>query len=567
MNGTAYLLAGPSDATTADRLEKILAVFGIPAVRVTAADILTSGGVGLRLLGTAAAFSELLAALERSPDAAAKIHSAFVVAAGDTRAWGEIARLAGVATRPAGELPAVLRVSDELPEFCSSMSGVRVDAAGNEVAGGLVLDGKIPHATEIIAGGSGALFARLAFHSIPLFLSAADVIDVSAPLPGRGFDLRANFMNAVPAVMYTRWAFAESCWRPPETCACLVIDDPLLRPRYGFLNFQRLLELMERVDFSTSIAFIPWNWKRSARRTVRLFKDNPRRFSLSIHGCDHTGGEYGSHDRDRLVWKSRQALERMLGHQSHTGLTHDRVMVFPQGVFSAAAMDALKHAGFIGVVNSEVVSAEPSPHALTIADYWDLAVMNYSEFPIFTRRYPAAGVENFAFDILLGKPCIIVVHHNDCHDECRHLVQFIERLNRLNVRLRWTSLAEVVRRGFRQREVAPGVNEIEIYGSEVRVENPSSRRQLFRFHKRESNPESIAEIRAGMRTIDWKAGEGRLEFEIELAPGEDSTVVIAYSPLAAAFPGESLRYGIKAMVRRHLCEFRDNYLMRKSFSS
>ena len=83
-------------------------------------------------------------------------------------------------------------------------------------------------------------------------------------------------------------------------------------------------------------------------------------------------------------------------------------------------MAVLKRGDFIGTVNSEVISTDPQPRPITIADYWNVAVMNYSDFPIFTRRYPWAGVENFAFDILLGKPCLVVVHHNDCHDDCRH---------------------------------------------------------------------------------------------------------------------------------------------------
>ena len=42
--------------------------------------------------------------------------------------------------------------------------------------------------------------------------------------------------------------------------------------------------------------------------------------------------------------------------------------------------------------------------------------MRYSSFPIFTRRYPWEGIENFAFDILLGKPALIVIHHDYCSD-------------------------------------------------------------------------------------------------------------------------------------------------------
>ena len=38
--------------------------------------------------------------------------------------------------------------------------------------------------------------------------------------------------------------------------------------------------------------------------------------------------------------------------------------------------------------------------------------MRYGDFSIFTRRYAHHGLENFAFDLLLGKACLIVCHHD-----------------------------------------------------------------------------------------------------------------------------------------------------------
>jgi hypothetical protein len=346
-----------------------------------------------------------------------------------------------------------------------------------------------------------------------------------------------------------------------------VIDDPLLKPRYGFLKYQELLDLMVRWKFSTSIAFIPWNWRRSTSKVVRLFRDNPEKYSLSVHGCDHTKSEFGSRNGGRLAWKSRQAIQRMSRHKSRTGLPYDPVMVFPQGVFSEMAMAVLKRSDFIGVVNSEVISTDPQPRVIKIADYWNVAVMNYSDFPLFTRRYPSAGVENFAFDILLGKPCIVVVHQNDCHDNYRYLVEFMERLNKLNAKLHWTNLAEVVRRSFRQREMSPGVIKGEMYGSEVRIDNLSGGKKVFQFRKCEPNPEIIKEVRANTQAVDWKVSENAIEFDVELNPGENKIVSITFSePEIIEFAGENFRYKAKAMLRRYLCEVRDNYLMRKSFS-
>ena len=154
-------------------------------------------------------------------------------------------------------------------------------------------------------------------------------------------------------------------------------------------------------------------------------------------------------------------------HESITGICHDRVMVFPQGIFSEAAMSALKHSGLIAAVNSDVISSDSQPRAVTISEVWDTAVMGYSDFPIFTRRYPWEGIANFAFDVMLGKPAIVLIHHDYCSDHCARLIDFIEGLNALKRPLTWSSLGEVVRRSYRQREVSPDVVELEMYGTEL----------------------------------------------------------------------------------------------------
>src|SRR5439155_24755224 len=315
-------------------------------------------------------------------------------------------------------------------------------------------------------------------NGLPVFISSERLIDIDAELTTFNFDIRQHFFSAVPLVSYISWAFPCSSWHASEASASLIIDDPPLKPTHGFVDFQELLSLMKRHNFSTNIAFIPWNWRRSAPEVVRLFRENPEHFSLSVHGCDHTRAEFGSPSRQRLYWKAQQALERMNRHESITGISHDRVMVFPQGIFSEAAMSALKRTDLIAAVNNDIVSADRHPRAIRISDVWDIAVMGYT-FPLFTRRYPWEGIENFAFDALLGKPAIAVIHHDYCSDHCASLVNFIQGLNALQCAPTWHSLGDVVRRSCRQREVSPGNVEVEMYGTELRIENRSEQPKHF----------------------------------------------------------------------------------------
>ena len=312
------------------------------------------------------------------------------------------------------------------------MAGLRVAASKADLDTSLILNTPKRNTINIISLGYGATFLKLEYKGVAVFLSTfRKIIDIDAELTSQSFDVQDHFLSAVPLVLYVKWAFAETCWSAPETNACLVIDDPVLKSTHGFVNFQELLSLMKRHNFSTNIAFTPWNWRRSTPKVIRLLRENPQNYSVSVHGCDHTRAEFGSLDRQRLYWKAQQALERMNRHESITGIRHDRVMVFPQGVFSEAAMSALKHTDLIAAVNSDVICADPHPRAITISDVWDIAVMRYSNFPIFTRRYPSEAIENFAFDALLGKPVLILIHHDYCSDHCARLVSFIERLPRM----------------------------------------------------------------------------------------------------------------------------------------
>ena len=215
---------------------------------------------------------------------------------------------------------------------------------------------------KIISLGDGAVFSKLEYNGVPIFFSTSrEIIDLDAELKSQNFNVRDHFLSAVPLVLYIKWAFGETCWSAPETNACLVIDDPVLKSRHGFVDFQELLSLMKRHSFSTNMAFIPWNWRRSSPEVVRLFRENPESYSISVHGCDHTRAEFGSADRQRLYWKAQQALKRMNRHESITGIRHDRVMVFPQGIFSEAATSALKHTDLIAAVNNDVICAGHHP--------------------------------------------------------------------------------------------------------------------------------------------------------------------------------------------------------------
>ncbi len=579
MQKEAIILTAVS-SSEANNLAKLFCFFGISHCTSSMAEFLSRGesepSEPKRLFCSSDIFNELVAQLDQSTAARlwwqAHVHSVFVYAGSDAAVLEAVLRKvtgdARAVVQEASWSPGNFSVSDELDEFCGVMAGLRIEAAEPGADAKLAFYRRSATAADVISRGNGAALVRANHDGVPVLLSTCPaVIDLDCKLATGLFDLREHVLTALPVALFVKWAFGGSCWNGSEVNACLIIDDPVLKPTDGFLNFRELLRLTKRHRFSANIAFIPWNWRRSASEVIRLFRENPDQLSISVHGCDHVRAEFGSPDQQRLHGKAEEALERMERHESNTGLRHDRVMVFPQGVFSEAAMSAIKRTELIAAVNNDTISGDPSPRAITIADVWDIAVMCYSDFPLFTRRYPWEGVENFAFDILLGKPAISIIHHDYCSDHCQRLVQFVDRLNAVKSSITWRSLGEVVRRSCRMREVSPGLVEVEMYASELRLENRSNHARTFAVKRRESDASAVKNVDAGLGPLSWRVSDRSIEFEIHLKAWESMEIRVRfYPPDVTSRSEENLSYKFQTMLRRYLCEVRDNYVTKGRFT-
>jgi hypothetical protein len=569
------LLTGPQTGPEETHVNDVAASLGVSlrALPVTefVAGALSSSERDCRLFCSSGTFAQLVEALDRRETLrdfwVSQVHSAFVWAGTDVETGKLLRRLTGdsnASIRHRQGQGGKWKVEDILPDLCGPLHGLAIAQPQGAEDHFFVYDkAALPELSVVISTDGGAVFVRIEHQGVPVFISAAPgIVDVTTRLVDRNFDVRNHFLSTVPAVAYTKWAFPVSSWKTPEISACLVIDDPLLRPQYGHLNFQEMLTAMISRNFSTSIAFIPWNWRRNASETVRLFKENAERYSLSIHGCDHTGAEFGTLSTEVLAWKASQALDRMDRFESRAAIPYDRVMVFPQGVFSSKAMSILKQANYTAAVNTEVVSV-PLEQTVTISDVWDAAVMNYADFPLFTRRYPQQGVENFAFDVLLGKPCLVVIHHQNCRNHLKELGEFIDSLNALRCKLFWGSLADAVRRTYRQRDTCTGAVEIEMYGLDLDLRNHLAERKHFKVRKKEREPDSIHEVRIGSREVSWEASGGYIYFDTELDPGEKAAISIKFrGHNQGGRTPDTFAYRVKTALRRYLSEVRDNYVSR-----
>jgi hypothetical protein len=201
---------------------------------------------------------------------------------------------------------------------------------------------------------------------------------------------------------------------------------------------------MKEHNFFTEIAFIPWNYKRSNAETVRLFAENTDYFGICVHGCNHTYNEFGGSNYQELSALSAIALWRMEEHKRITGLPYDPVMVFPQGLFSSVAMQALKDQGFRAAFNSglRATNGDEPP----TSEYQLPATCIYAGFPLFLRRYPK-DKSQFIQDITKGRPILIVEHPAAFRNGYKAITDVVDWVNNLG-NIKWTSLLSIAERYF-----------------------------------------------------------------------------------------------------------------------
>jgi hypothetical protein len=461
--------------------------------------------------------------------------------------------------------PTVLSIASDLPGLCGAMSGLTVTFVPSDSDQAFDLHSGAPVVHRIISTQRGNIFVKIMFQGVPFFLSASRRIIQLHSIARESFDVKKFFGSAVPIVMYLRSAFAAVCWRTPETSACLIIDDPLMRPRHGFLDFRRALELMDRHDFTMSVAFIPWNWRRTHPDAVKLFQQRPDRFSVSVHGCDHMTSEFATRSLPELNARTKIAKQRMEALDKRTSLRHERIMIFPQGAFSPEAGRVLKLNGFVAAVNTEVVPSLDSANQTEIADLWDVAITKYGTLALFTRRYLTHGIENFAFDVLLGKPCLIVAHHQEFKTNGDFLMVAVDRLNSLRCKLVWRSLGEVVSHSFRMRTDRDGTAILQMYGNHLHVENSSDQPYNVAFLKEESDPDSLRAILLNERQLEWTFQGKFVQFRATIAAKESMHLRTVYSDTLGqlSYPYD-VSYRVGAALKRYLSEARDNYLRKVS---
>ena len=394
-----------------------------------------------------------------------------------------------------------------------------------------------------------------------LFLLArSDSVDIENEIPSTAA-LDSWYSGVLPIMVFLRMALPGFYWENLFPGATLIIDDPLLKPGYGCVRYHDLLEQMRLLQCALTIGFIPYNYRRSDSEIIREAKGNLERFSITVHGCDHTREEFGTVDGMLLEQKIRLAVERMNAHEKIHDFPYDKVMIPPQGFYSTHALKALGRIQFAAAVNTSPFPTDHVANPLRVRDLMDAAITKYHAFPLFLRRYPD-DLPHFAVDLFLGKPVLVAGHHDFFNAGYGEMASVVGRINGLDARVKWQPLQRNLAATALYKKTTANGYSVKVFTSQCRIRNPGLFRCSFQILKRVPEEMIIERVERDGRRIDHATESGTLECEVELEPNADCGLeVICRNDSGPVYKGSSA-YACRVGARRALSEFRDNLLPR-----
>jgi hypothetical protein len=237
-------------------------------------------------------------------------------------------------------------------------------------------------------------------------------------------------------------------------------------------------------------------------------------------------------------------------------------MVFPRGEFSSEAMRALRASSLLAAVNTELIDCRTGS-GVKSAELLQPAITSFGGFPLFLRRRAEEPASNFALDLMLGKPCLTVTHHQYFEPGLKPLRSVVETLNRLEPDMKWTNLSRGISSTFSISRSPELPAKVRLYSSRTTLELCPEETADFaaEFYKDEQGSEPV---QAFVNGVQVQVHNGR-PVQFSVSRPKDRTLTVDVK--SGTWPADlEVRQGakrrLKVAARRYLTEVRDNYLDR-----
>jgi hypothetical protein len=452
--------------------------------------------------------------------------------------------------------------------FTRQLSDIEVSLPGNDAV--YFLLGENSRAQPIMQvrddGRVFPVFIETAVHQVKVFLECTRRPSGEVAGEWNQESMVQEFTGLAPAMMFVKYSAGERGWHAVYHYANLTIDDPWLREPYGYLNYRSLLAEMDRHNFHSTIAFIPWNYDRSQPEVVSLFRDHPDRFSICIHGDDHDHKEFTDYRSKPLavqISALKQALGRMERFHALTGIPYDKVLVFPHSIAPEGTLEALKTYNYLATVNSSNVPMDrPNPTLLPFAlRPFTVEFANFASI----RRYPVEvpTPTNFiAMNEFLDNPLFFYCHHDFFTGGINSFNGVADQVNRVEPETRWVSAGEIGRHLYLVKIRDDTDYDILSFSSDFRLDNISGRDSIFYVRKQEDGRAGIRSVRVDGQNYTYRLHDGYLDLSMPILAGKSRSVVIEYENDLNSTATDISKNSDRAYVLRMASDFRDINLPR-----
>jgi len=365
-----------------------------------------------------------------------------------------------------------------------------------------------------------------------------------------------HFLELLPLLHFLREIGEHRAYQHAPLRAAYIIDDPNLHwPRYGFVDYARIALHAQRENYHVCFATIPIDSWFTHAGTARLFRQNSRWLSLSVHGNNHAKNElaraYTQSDREALF---RQAIHRIESLERKAGLHVCRVMVPPHGACSSQMLGDLPKFGFeAACVSPGSLNAHNQGEAWTrTLGYFPAEVINGCA--VLPRSGLRGSVENtLLVAAYLGRPMILMGHHGDFRNGMEAfdgLAGFIHGLGRVS----WTNLTELSRANYLWRADGSTVD-VRPFGGTIAIPLRTGTTDVC-IDPPDAEDGDVWQVRSGDSILGTAAPGDR----VPVAAGPERRIVLKRILRATDIPPKGARLrrvGARLVLRRLLTETRD----------
>lgn len=376
-----------------------------------------------------------------------------------------------------------------------------------------------------------------------------------------------RFLEISGLMLLTKQYCNDKCWHTENSYANLTIDDPWLVEPYGLLNYQKLLEEMNKANYHTTIGFVPWNFdQNNEKQVIDLFKQNPQRYSLSVHGNNHDHREFYKYKVEKgdpwvakpleLQEKNlRQAISRMEQFKTKTGLNYDPVFIFPHEIAPEQTLGLLKKYNFIATFNGGNIPLE-SKDPIDPLFYFRATSLDFANFTNVDRHGVSEYEEpEIALNLFLGNPILFFEHIILFADGIDAFNKKATMVNRLQPNIKWAGLGDIARHLYLQRKIKEDTFQIQMLSSSIQLENKKTFPITYQLKKAETTLPQV--VKNNGQPLEYIYQNNELLMKMVLQPQQTSQIDITYSNDLNVKTEDVSKPHFKINFLRWISDFRD----------